>query len=380
MKILHVVTDFSPEWGGVFGAVSSLAGALSRKVDVKILATARGKGKELAQGRNHSAEVLKTAGQYQFSIRIREAISKKVSEADLVHIHGLWQFPLSYAATVARRAKVPYVYHVHGMLNPWPLAHHGLRKKAYAWLWERKNLNGAARIICLNRREEESVKNFGVTAPTVVIPNGIDRTEFENLPPKGAFREKRPELVGKFLILFLGRIHKKKGIDLLLEAFSDLRHKFSRSHLLIAGPEEEKTYSSRLRRFVRARNLTDVVTFLGPVFGQAKKELLADADLFVLSSRDEGLSIAILEAMAAGLPVILTQGCNFREAESAGAGFVVAYDAGELSRAMGCIAGDEWLAKRMGINGRNLVMSNYGWDQIAAKVSAVYEEVIRARR
>ena len=121
------------------------------------------------------------------------------------------------------------------------------------------------------------------------------------------------------------------------------------------------------------------MTFIGPVFGDEKKKLLADSDLFVLSSRDEGFPVSVLEAMAFGLPVVVTKECSFPEIETAEAGLVVPFDAVELYRAMERIAADEWAAKRMGINGRNLVLSRYDWGIIAARVFKLYENILARR-
>ena len=377
MKVLHVVPDFEPKWGGVYQAVSGLTRALTKKgVEVTLLATFREKIVPDEKFQKINQINLATGWKYQFSFKVKQTIEKLVKNYNAIHIHGLWQFPLSYSAFCARRFRIPYVYHIHGMLNEWPLKHHSLRKKIYALVWERANLNHASSIICLNPREEANVLKFGVHAPITIIPNGVHLTDFQTLSPKGRFLAKHPELSGKLLILFLGRIHPKKGIELLLAAFKKACENFHHIHLLLAGPEEDKHYANRLRQMVREYRLDKQITFLGPIFAEEKKELLIDSNLFILSSHDEAFSIAVLEAMASGLPVIITNECGFQGIESAGAGFLINYDVHQLARAMEHLIADEQKAKRMGEKGRELVLSHYHWDVIAEQLAQVYEKIV----
>ena len=381
MRALHIVPDFSARWGGVYQSVRGLALALRNKIEISILETFRG-SREQEESLPGVRQIRLNAGwKYQFSWDVKKTIEKIIANYDLIHIHGLWQFPLSYGAACARKFGVPYVYHVHGMLNPWPLRHHFGRKAVYSFLWERRNLNCASTVICVSSNEEKSVRQFQITSPTVVIPNGIHREAAEKQAAQGEFRAKHPALAQKTIILFLGRIHPKKGIDLLLSSFSTFSSTLPQAHLVIAGPEEDKSYFKKLQAFVFTHSLTERVTFLGPVYDAEKKALLADSNLFVLSSHDEGSSIAVLEAMASALPVVVTRECSFDEIEKAEAGLVVPYHQTALAEAMKQLLTDEWLAKRMGINGRNLVLSKYHWDAIGHEVVRLYESILaKAKR
>ncbi len=377
MKILHVMTGLDPKWGGVYRVLLGLVNVQKRNNEVAILTTCENDRQPPKDISGVRQTCLKIRSHYQFSFRMKQTIENLIPQYELVHIHGLWMFPLSYAAACARRANIPYVYHIHGMLNPWPLKHHAIRKQIYAQFWERSNLNHAVSIICVTQHEERSVQAFHVAAPTTIIPNGIDLSELENLSVKGRFRSKHPEIAQKFLVLFLGRIHPKKGIDLLIKGFHKFFNRFHQTQLLIAGPEEDKNYAKNLKKLVADYRLEKAVTFLGSIFGEEKKELLVDANLFALPSHDEVLSIALLEAMASGLPVVATQECSFDEIESKQAGFLIRYDENELAQAMIRIAGDEWMANRMGINGKNLILARYNWDVIGKQIETLYQEVLQ---
>jgi len=376
VKILHVTADFAPKWGGVYQVVASLAKELQKNSEVSIFATYREhmNQSEAIPGVRHF--YLETSSKYQFSFAIKKQLEELIPEYDLIHIHGLWQFPLSYSATVARAKKIPYVYHIHGMLDPWALSFHPVRKKVYSAIWERKNLNGAAKIICLTENEEKYVRKFGVASPTVVIPNGIERSFADHLPAKKQFSEKHPEFLGKYLVLFLGRIHPKKGIELLIRALQKLSQLPAKIHLIIAGPEEDKAYTQNLKTLVSSLQLEKNITFFGEVYGESKKELLIGADLFVLPSHDEAFSISILEAMVCNLPVVVTKNCNFPEVERFQAGFVIPHNLDHLVDVMSNIIVDEKAQTQMGANGRKLVLANYHWDAIALRLLQAYRQVL----
>ena len=265
------------------------------------------------------------------------------------------------------------------MLDPWASQHHAFRKMIYANCWEKKNLNGADTVICVSTKEGEIIRKFGVSVPIAVIPNGIDRSQADNLPPKARFLSKHPEFRGKFITLFLGRIHPKKGVDLLIRAFHKLFQPPAHTHLIIAGPEEHASYVGSLKQLVISLNIAHGVTFLGPIFGEEKKELLTGCDLFVLPSHDEGFSIAVLEAMACALPVIVTENCNFPEVERFQAGYVVPHDLDKLVLAMSRVAVDEKKSTQMGVNGRKLVLGSYQWDAIALRMLQIYRQIIEKR-
>lgn len=379
MKILHIVCDFEPKWGGIWHSVSGLLTAVQRKADCHIFATSREKNSSSVSLKGIPETRFETNWKYQFSWGIKSKIETLAPQFDLIHIHGLWQFPVSYGALQAKRNRIPYIYQVHGMLQEEALSHHAMRKQIYASLWERNNLNHAESVICLSPREEKNVRKFGVTAPTEVIPNAVSTSLFETLPPKGKFISRHPELSGKFLISFLGRIDPRKGIRLLLEAFSEFKHYDPKAHLLLAGPQENKVFVHQLEKEIAARDLKSSVSILGGIYDEEKKEFLVDSNVFVLPSETEAFSMALLEAMACGIPVIATRQSAFEDLYAKEAGILIHYDKKELVEAMIRLSSDEWLAKRTGISARNLALSKYNWDLVGERVLNLYQKILARR-
>jgi glycosyltransferase involved in cell wall biosynthesis len=197
-----------------------------------------------------------------------------------------------------------------------------------------------------------------------VVPNGIDPKVFAERPPPGYFRKRFPELKDKLVYLFLGRLDAGKGLDLLLPAFQLLAQKQRGVHLVLAGGNE-RGYEAEVREMIRKLDLAQHVTLTGLITGPEKLGALQDADVYVLPSRSEGLSIAMLEAMYMGLPVIVTDRVGlWREIAEKDCGYVVSLEESELAGALLKMANNSNRAS-MGRNGKALVAEKYTWDVIA---------------
>ena len=209
-----------------------------------------------------------------------------------------------------------------------------------------------------------------------VVPNGVDPDEFARLPSGEGFRARWGLGAGP-VALFLGRLEERKGLGLLIPAFADAARAAPGARLLLVGPDGSA--GARLRARVEACHLADRVTFTGWLAGDDRLAALAAADLFVLPAVGEGFSMATLEAMASGVPVLLTPDCHFPEVADAGAGLVVPRDAAALSAALRALLTDADRRASMGRRARELVQSRYTWPQIAARLARVYEHVITRR-
>ena len=249
-------------------------------------------------------------------------IARETSAADIVHVHGLWTIPGTVACRSARRHAKPYIITLHGMLALWSLKRSRRKKRVYAALFENRNLENAAALHFLNDSERDEAKLFGASTRSFVIPNAVDLEGFTDLPTRQALDHVIPQAQGKTVVLFLGRLHKKKGLDTLIPAFAQASARSPDLHLLIAGPDEGG-YRARVEGWVGDHNLNESVTFLGSVHGDDKKTLWGGADIFVLPSHEEGDSMAVKEAMAARLPVVVTRQCRIPQVETRGAGLVV---------------------------------------------------------
>jgi glycosyltransferase involved in cell wall biosynthesis len=291
--------------------------------------------------------------------------------AEVVHMHGLWQGHTRRGARAARRAAVPYVIAAHGMAEPWALRQKAWKKKLYTALIEGKNLRRASCLHALSRPEIGHLRTIAPGTPVCFVPNGVDLGPLEHLPPRSALEAEFPELEGKFLLLFFGRLHAKKGLDLLAQAFALLRHDHPELHVLLAGKDD-----GALGPFLRQASDADLasrLTWVGHVAGERARQLWGAADAFILPSYSEGFSMAILEALACRLPVVITTACHFPELAEAGGGIVVEPTAPDVTRGLRSVL-ERFPAERMelGQKGRALVERNYTWEQQAQRLANVY--------
>ena len=205
------------------------------------------------------------------------------------------------------------------MLEPWALQNHRWRKELYARLVERKNLKRAFCLRALTETEALQYRSFGFRGRIAVIPNGVDFPVRHN--PE-LLLSRHPELRGKRVVLFLGRLHRKKGLDLLISAWRTVASQSRDAHLLLAGPDSDGTLAEA-KSAVTNHGITSSVTFSGALNDDLKISALACASGFVLPSRSEGFSAAVLEALASGLPAVITSHCNFPDVATQRCGWVV---------------------------------------------------------
>ena len=305
--------------------------------------------------------------------KARRAVLEFILQSDLVHIHGIWQAHCAAAGGICRRANKPFLASAHGMLEPWALRNKRWKKSPYSALVERRNLRAAACLRALTESEISDYRRYGLSVPAALIPNGIDLPS--SLDP-AAFYLKYPGLAGKRLVLFLSRVHYKKGVDTLCRAWASVARDFPNAHLVVAGPDFEGTLA-KVEALVAKLHLKDRVTFTGMLGDADKWAALAAAECFVLPSHSEGFSVAVLEALAASLPVIVTPGCNFPEVAQTGCGRIVAPEVEKIACALRTLlncAPQERAA--MGRRGRELVESRYAWPAIGARMAAVNDWVL----
>jgi glycosyltransferase involved in cell wall biosynthesis len=271
----------------------------------------------------------------------------------------------------------PYVLTPHGMLDDWSMAQQGVKKRLYLWFCGNRLLNGAARIHCTARGELDQASKWFDGAKGVVVPLIFDLEAFEKLP--GAqLASGRFAGVGlsEAKLLFLSRIHVKKGVECLIEAAAELKKRGKNCTVLIAGPGEEE-YIRRLRALAREKGLGDQVHFLGMVRGEEKLSLFQCAALFVLPTQQENFGLALIEAMACGTAVVTTRGVDlWRELEEAGAEIVEA-EGVAMARAIAGLLEDREGLEARGARGREWVFEQLNPERVAGEYEAMYREVAR---
>jgi glycosyltransferase involved in cell wall biosynthesis len=259
------------------------------------------------------------------------ALGSAVRRAHLVHVHGLWTVPTTGAAALARALGRPYVVTPHGMLDSWSMAQSARKKRLYAAVAEKRTLERASAIHFFNQEEADEAQDFLPLPRYFLLPNGVDLSAFADLPGRDALEVAVPEIRGRTVALFLGRIHHKKGFDVLLPAMAEVAAR--ELLLLVAGPDEGG-YRRKVTELAGSVGVASQVHFVGPVEGEAKRRLLGGADFFVLPSHQEGDSVAVKEALAAGLPVLISTRCHLPEVESVGAGVVTADESGAVAEGL----------------------------------------------
>lgn len=386
MKILQVVSALGPIYGGPSKIVVELAQAIGRAGPHVDLVTTD------ANGINQMDVPIATwidsdgcriqffpyvhqLGEYKFSWSLSRWLYSHVSNYDLVHVQAIFTYPSLLAYCACYRHQVPYIVAPHGMLEPWAMSYKQLKKRLYYSFVEKLGLESANALHMTATPEAQRAADLKLGSPQVVIPNGIHRRDFDDLPTSETFLQCFPALRGKQLILFLGRIDPKKGLDLLAPAFARVHQLFPEAHLVVAGPDNIGFLSTAEEYFSRAGCL-DAVTFVGMLMGELKMSALAAADIYVAPSHSEGFSMSVLEAMASGLPCVITTGCNFPEAATANAARVVNINAMEIADAIITYLEDPLSAAVVGEWARKFIFEHYTWDKVATKMIRVYEAIL----
>jgi len=308
---------------------------------------------------------------WTFSWPLTRWLAQQAHTYDVLHVHALFSYPTLPACWAARRAGVPYVLSPHGMLDPWSLRFRAWKKAPYLRVLERRNLLGAAAIHTISHREQRALEALGLPIREVTIPHGVNAPAVRDAEGRRRRGRATDDVVN---ILFLSRLHPKKGVELLLEAVEALTGELH-LRLFVAG-DGDAAYVKRLQARAESARLKKVVSFVGFVDGVEKERLLQEADLFVLPSYDENFGLAVAEALSVGLPVVVSEHVALAEAISeAGAGLVVPSNAQGLAHGIATLVSDPDLRHRMGQAGQRLARSELSWPEAGRRLAALYREI-----
>jgi glycosyltransferase involved in cell wall biosynthesis len=397
VKILHVAQAYYPfqEQGGPVFKVRAMAEAMARNgQEVTVLTADLGlvKYQELAadlekcawglrlKREGVEAIYLPTLARHRaltLNPRVMDFCESRLNAFDLIHFFGLYDLLGPAVSYFARRRKIPYVAEPMGMYRP---IDRSLRLKS---LWHgtlgRAFLKGAARVVATSEIEERELLDAGFARTKVTLRyNGVESDLSANLPQRGTFRAQWNLPLEEPLILFLSRLIPRKGADLLIEAFASACPRVGR--LVIAGPEGETGYRAHLEACASRSGVSGRILFTGPIYDQGKKSLYADADLFVLPSRYENFANVAAEAMACGVPVILTETCGISAlVKEQNAGLVVAPDKTAVSNAIRILFSHPELYNTLK-EGCGRLTSLLDWERLSRQMEGCYHEVLNEQK
>jgi glycosyltransferase involved in cell wall biosynthesis len=244
-------------------------------------------------------------------------------------------------------------------------------KKVFDITFGNSILHDASKVIALTKNEAEQYKRMGVYENKIeIVPNGIDLSKYENLPHKGIFRKKYGIRSTEKIVFYLGRIHRIKGIDLLIDAFSELLTKTEGLKLVIAGPDDG--FLSTLKEQIEDLEIGDRILFTGPLYETNKLEAYVDADIYVLPSVYEAFPLTVLEACACGTPVVVTNRCGIADIIDSNVGYVVEYNTNQMQDAIINILNSDERRIKFGDNGRKMVIKHFDSKYVIKQIEKIH--------
>lgn len=390
MKVLHVIPSIAPRYGGPSRAVLEMCRALrERDVETLIATTdADGDGRlEVETGRQTSYQdvpviffIRQQSEAFKYSQPLARWLSAQVKDFDVVHIHAVFSHSSLAAAKACRKSRVPYIVRPLGTLDPWSLKQKRLRKNLFWYLGVRRMLREAAAIHYTAVEEQKAVEDSLGLKRGVVIPLGIEM----DLISEGASETKtvQSSAIESPYILVLSRLHRKKGLEVLLPAFLSLvqRPEFAKWRLVLAG-DGEASYVDSLKSLVKSCGGNGNVVFAGWLDGARRKETLSEASLLALTSYQENFGLCAVEALACGVPVLLSPHVNLApEIEKIGAGWVAPLESSVLERTLAETLRDEGERRQRGRLGKDFVRQRFAWEAVAVELIALYQSVVYKER
>lgn len=305
---------------------------------------------------------------------LARALRTEVPKCDLVHIHNLWQHPQYAAFRAAREARVPYIVSPHGSLDPYLRRRGRFRKAVSSALWHRAMLEGAALIHVTTSSEMRLISDIAPNVPRVIVPCAVNTADFGALPPPQEFREGHLAGYSGPLVVFLGRVTEKKGVDVLIKSFAHVLER-QPARLAVVGPDDGGQ-RPRLERLAENSGIGSQVDFVGGLYGRDRLAALSAADVWALSSHTENFGIAVIEAMAAGCPVAVSREVNLAdEVAEANAGLVADAEPRAFAAGLLKLLNDPELRRRLSRAGPEFA-ARYDWSEVTPRLLDMYRMAI----
>ena len=369
MKVVHFIPSIGRASGGVGAYMQLLSKELGKMVELHIITCHSDDELDIEHATIHyiDRKLCHLHKEKKQFLRIMREVNP-----DIFHVNACW-FPQSAATALwnKRYLKIPMVYSPHGMLEPWIIKRNYWTKKLPALLlYQRRAIAAADMVHATAESEKGNLLKLGYIGNVEVVPNCVD---VENIEIKKSWERKKN-------ILFLSRIHVKKGIHFLIEAVAMLKEQLNGYRIIIAG-EGEKRYIEELKTLAKSKGVDEMISFVGGAFGDDKWQRFKDADIFVLPTYSENFGIVVTEALACGTPVITTKGTPWQELEACKCGWWTKIGTAPTAEALKqFLSKTEKDLEQMGRNGRKLVEEKYSVEAIAESMKALYDGVINGKQ
>ncbi|BAY74457.1 hypothetical protein NIES25_08700 [Nostoc linckia NIES-25] len=389
MKVLHVIPSIAKVRGGTSQAVLDMVKALQiTNVNAEI-ATTNDDGDNLLDvplskriSYNHVpvwffdrfSPNIKAIREYAFTGELTQWLWQNISQYELVHVHALFSYPSTMAMAMARWKNIPYIVTPHGLLCEWSLQQSTHKKQTYLKVIEKANLNASQMLHFTSEKEQQEVSLLGLHKPNFVLPLGI------SLPT--TITDARQRLRQQFniprdepVILFLSRLHSKKGLEYLIPALGKLTH--HRFTFILAG-NGTPDYEAQIESLLVSHGLRDRTFVVGFVEGQTKDILMQGSDLFVLTSHSENFAVSVLESLAVGVPVLVTPGVALASVVKQNQlGYVPDLDVAAIAQALEDYLNNTQIAQNMGEQARKLISEKYTLEKTALQMQQIYQTVLQ---
>ncbi len=388
MKVLHVIPSIAPVRGGPSKAIVEMVKALREKGIEAEIATTNDNGPNLLDvslcKRTEYEDVpayffprfspaLNSVREFAFSSQLTTWLWQQVHEYDLLHVHAIFSYPSTAAMALARLKQVPYIVRPLGQLCEWSLEQKARKKQIYLNLIEEANLNHSQALHLTSQQEQQEISRLGLQIPSFILPHGLSISPTIE-DARVRLRQQLNIPADEPIILFLSRLHPKKGLDYLIPALGKLTH--HRFTFVIAG-SGSPDYETEVKSLLVSHGIHNRTHFAGFAKGEAKDVLMQGADLFALTSHSENFGIAVLEALATGLPVLVTPGVALADlVAEKHLGYVAELDVEAIAKALQRSLENPHEAKNIGKRARQLISECYTWDRIASNLSDFYAKTL----
>lgn len=386
-KLLYITSYYKPAF--VYGGPSQSTSIACEKlvelgVDVTVFTT-NANGKQSLNVETNQEVIVNGVQVWYFPLRLNGLgcfyapdlllkLKGEIKNFDLVVADVLYGYPSFFLSHICKENNKKYVIHTLGQLMPWALNFHRLKKSVYFNLVGNSFIRNATTIRCTDLSEQTAIKELGFTVPTFVIPHGLDLTRFSKVSTKGVFRNKLGITKNQTIIIFLGRLHKVKNPDIALKAFLKLDNK--NTHIVFVGPDEQN-YQPSLEKLAHSAGMDKQIHFTGLVDKQFLGEVLADTDLLIAPSSQESFGMAIIEALASGVPVIVSKNIPIGQIiEKEKAGKWVNGDVDSFYAAMKLFLENKEQLKEAGLRGKKLVYKYFDVNLVTQCLLERYKEIV----